>query len=476
MARRDFPAGLYFDRGDHHLVEAPVENSKKFMIKKPTLILLLCAIALGVGAYYFDYKRSLNPKPAEDAPKPAFAFQASDVKSLTIARPVLASVPPIHFELRNGVWQIAQPIETGADQNALEGIVNDIANAKIAQTEPGTPDRIKAFGLDTPAVSLEFQLQNGTKHTILMGNKDFTGASTYSVVDGGKSVALLPESLLVSADKSLDALRDRTVLHLTSDSVTSFTLKNKSGEIAAAKDKTDWKFSKPSAAMADADAVTALFTGIGSAKTTGTVSETSTDLAKYGLSSPAISFTAVSDKGATYTLLVGKKEGDDYFARDESRPAIFRINKDLFDKLSETYTDLRDKKLVHFDSAAIDHVEVRGTNGTIDLTRKSAEDWTIDAPADQKGKPAGIWKIFNPLADAKAEEVLDHPPADALAKLVKPALEIDLSSKNGEKISVKVSKENGDFVYAKSSSGPEIYKFKKQTLSDLDIKPADLAF
>jgi Domain of unknown function (DUF4340) len=446
------------------------------MIKKPTLILLLCAIAIAVGVYYLDYKPSLNPKPAADAPKSAFTFQASDVKSLTIARPVLGGVPPIHFEFRNGAWQIVQPVETEADQSVLSGIVNDIANAKIAQSEPGTPDRLKAFGLETPAVSLELQLQNGSKHTILMGNKDFTGTSAYSIIDGGTSVAMLPESLLASADKSLDNLRDHAVLHISSDNAASFMLKNKSGELAAAKDKTDWKFSKPAGTLADSDAVNSLLTGISNAKTTAIVSETPADLPKYGLASPAITFTVVNDKGGTWTLQVGKKEGDEYFARDTSRPIIFRINQDAYKKLDENFADLRDKKLVHFDQAAIDHVEIRGSNGTIALTRKSGDDWTFDSPTDQKGKAAGSWKIFNTLSDAKADEVLDHAPADLAAKVAKPALEIDLTGKNNLKLTVRFSKDAGDFVYAQSSSGPAIYKLKKQTLTDLDLKPADLAF
>src|ERR1700690_3280106 len=232
------------------------------MIKKSTLILLLCAIAIAVAVYYLDYKPSLNPKPAADAPKSAFTFQASDVKSLTISRPVLASVPPIHFEFRNGAWQILKPVETEADQSALSGIVNDIANAKISQSEPGTPDRLKAFGLNSPAVSIELQLQNGSKHSILMGNKDFTGVSAYSIVDSGTSVSLLPESLLASVDKSLDNLRDHSVLHISSASTISFTLKNKSGEIAAARDKSDWKFTKPAAVLADSDAVNTFLAGI----------------------------------------------------------------------------------------------------------------------------------------------------------------------------------------------------------------------
>jgi hypothetical protein len=446
------------------------------MIKKPTLFLLVCAIALAAGVYYFDYKRSLNPKPPEDAPKSAFTFQASDVKSLTLSHPSRPGEAPIQFESHDGTWLIAQPLKTEADQSAVQGIITSIADAKVAQSEPGTPDRLKAFGLDTPETSIEFQLQNGSKHSIQLGSKDFSGSSAYSIIDSGKTVSLLPESLLGAANKSLDELRDHSVLHISAGNVASFTLKNHSGEIAAAKDKNDWTFSKPASTLADSDAVTTLFTAISSAKATAIVSETSSDLAKYGLTAPAITFTAIDGKGDLSTLKVGKKDGSDYFALDVSRPLIFRINQDTFNKLAETYADLRDKKLAHFDPTAIDHVEIRGSNGAIDLTRKSAEEWTFDAPADQKGKSAGIWKLFSPLSEAKADDVLDHPPADITSKIAKPALEIDLSGKNNVKLTVRFSKEVGDVVHAQSSASPAVYRFKKQTLTDLDLKPADLAF
>lgn len=446
------------------------------MIKKPTLFLLVCAIALAAGVYYFDYKRSLNPKLPEDAAKPAFAFHASDVKSLTLSRPSHRGDASMQFELRDGIWQIAQPLQTGADQSAVQAIISGAVDAKIAQSEPNTPDRKKAFGLDSPTVSLEFQLQDGSKHSIQLGNKDFTGSSAYGIIDGGKTVSLLPASLVTASDKSLDELRDHAVLHISAGTVASFTLQNHSGEIAAARDKNDWTLSKPATAMADSDAVNALLTGIGSAKASAIVAEKAADLSKYGLAAPAITFTAVDGKGGLSTLKVGKKDGDDYFALDVVRPLIFRINQDTFKKLAETYADLRDKKLAHFDPASVDHIAIRGNNGPIDLTRKSAEDWTFDAPADQKGKSAGIWKIFSPLSEAKADDVLDHPPADITAKIAKPALEIDLSGKNGLKLTVRFSKEAGDVVYAQSSSGPAVYKLKKQTLTDLDVKPSDLSF
>ena len=169
------------------------------MVKKTTLFLLLGAIALGAAVYYFDWRRSQkeSEKPPAGAAKVAFSLQPQDITSLVIKHPGTPAESTLQFEKHDGVWQITQPIETRADQASLDGIIDGLSSARIAQTEPGTPDRLNVFGLDPPAISLEFQAGSGAKHTVALGKKDFIGISVYSIVDGGKDVALLPESLLI---------------------------------------------------------------------------------------------------------------------------------------------------------------------------------------------------------------------------------------------------------------------------------------
>jgi Domain of unknown function (DUF4340) len=220
------------------------------------------------------------------------------------------------------------------------------------------------------------------------------------------------------------------------------------------------------------------------------VSETPEKLAQYGLTNPAISFTASQGDGKAQTLLVGKKDGGEYFARDAARPTIFRINEDLYKKLAENLSDLRDKRIVRFMPAEITHVEVHNASGTILSTRKSEEEWSFDAMsgADEKAngksgekakeqqKSVSMEKLFTPLEQARAEEIFDHPAPELIAKLSKPAFEAALTDKNGKKLTVEISKESGGFVYARSSDAPAIYKLKAEILTDLSFKQADLAF
>jgi hypothetical protein len=448
------------------------------MIKKSTLIILLCAAALVGGVYYWTNKHESKGTESASSSKPAFAVKAEDITSITLSHPGNADSPAIQMAKENGAWKIVKPVETGADQPSVNGIADGLAAALVSGTEPETPDRLKAFGLVPGAVSIEFEVKSGAKHTLLLGDKDFTGDSVYGLADAGKSVDLLPQTLLVSANKSLMDLRDRSVLRVDSESISGFELKNASGEIVAAKDSSGWTLTKPENRPADADTVSQLVASVSTGRMESVASETPEDLGKYGLASPAITLETTDNKGNKQTLIVGKKDGDDYFARDLSRPAIFRINGDLYKKLSEKIDDFRDKTVVHFSADNINRIEVHNSSGTIIWNRKEAgnEDWTIEQPASDKGKSAASWKVFSPIESARADAVLDHPPAEAMAGLAKPAIEVILTDKDGKKITLDVSKPVNDFAYARSSAGPSVFKVKKELYDDLNFTPAQALF
>ncbi len=445
------------------------------MIKKPTLIVLICAIVLGGAVYYFDWRKSSEPKPSADVEKPAFTFQAADVVSFTLSHPAQPAQTPVKFEKRGEAWQIVDPVDTDADQSTADGIVDAAAGAETMGTEPGTADRRKAYGLDPAQAELQLHLKNGATHTILIGNASFGGDSVYGVVDNGTTVSLLPQLLSTVTNRSLDDLRNRSLLRVDSSQVASFDLKNPSGQLAAKKSNDEWRFTTPSDSLASHDAVDSLLQGVTNAKMVSVASEKPENLAKYGLTAPTITLTVADSKGARSTLEIGKKDGDNYFARDESRPMIFRVSGDVYKKLDEGFADLRNKNVVHPDSASIQMIQIHDSSGEIDLSQKkdSPGDWIFDAPADQKGKAASGAIVIDALNNLTADEVIDHPAANLLAQVDKPAVSVVLVG-NGKTTTVKISKASGDFVYAQSSDSKSLYKLKKSVLDNVDFKPAGL--
>ena len=449
------------------------------MVKKPTLIVLLCAVVLGAAVYYFDWKKGEAKKlDTADTSKPVFTgFQGSDIRSITISHPAQPSTASIQFEKRAGDWQIVQPLATEADQSTAGGIVDQIAGARVAQTEPGSEDRRKAYGLDPAQISIDFQLANGAKHSILLGSQDFTNEYAYAIVDGGPSVSLLPQLLSTSAGKSLDDMRDRAVLHLATEDVHSIDLKNSSGDVTLSKTDDQWKIKKPEAVGAGHDAVDSLLQAVNNAKIVSVASETPDNLAKYGLTSPAITFSAANGKGEKATLIVGKKDGNAYFARDGSRPTIFRIDADLEGKLGQRFGDLRDKQILHADTSDLRRFQLHSARGSFTLVPKPGDPtaWIFDSPPDQKGKAAASWKVLDPLGTMQAEDVIDHPSPAQLAQLRSPAVQVTLTGKDGKDLNLRVSNLTGDTAYAQLDGNPVLFKMKKSDFDQLNVTAGDLS-
>jgi uncharacterized protein DUF4340 len=441
------------------------------MIKKPTLIVLVCAVAL-IGVYYLVGWRSQKAEKAAAEPyKPAFTMPASDITALSVTRPAKADQPAIHLDKVSGKWKVEQPTVTAADSSVVDTSVDNLTSARITQTEPYSPDRLKAFGLDPAQISVELQSKSGAKHTLLIGDKVFDGSSVYTIIDGAKSVSVLPDSVLTSTDKTLDDWRDHTVLQITSNQVPSFTLKNSSGQMDLAKMKDQWNFTKPTETRGDQDSIDALLTAVQNAKFTNVASEKAEDLAKYGLANPAVTLTASDDTGKKFTLEVGKKDGNDYFARDTSRPMIFHVNSDLYTQLTKNFGDLRDKKVLHLDATDLSRIEIHNDHGSL-VANKTGDDWKIESPDAQKGKTAAPYKFVDPLTGLRADQVIDHAGTEITSKLVKPAIEATLTDKNKKTITLRVSKPVGDVVYAESSDSPAVYKLKKQDFDTLNFDPS----
>jgi len=447
------------------------------MISRSTLIVLILAVLIGAGAYYYQKKHS-TPPSTTDTSKPVFpSMQSSDIQSITLHHLPEGQDTTIALDRKADGWEITKPLNTPADTSSVQGIVDGLAEASSSQSEPGTPDRLKAYGLDPGSIAIDFTTKKGVQHKVLLGNKDFTGDDVYAVVDSQQKVTLLPNSLLTSADKTAGDIRDKSILHVDTDQAASAELKNPSGDIVMKKTSSGWSMTKPDTAAADSDAVSSLLSAVSTGKFASVASETPNNLGKYGLSDPAITLTVTNDIGKSSTLIVGSKKGDDYYARDTSRPTIFEIDADLYKKLTQTPGELLDKEPLHVDESDINEIQIQGSNGNIVADRKSSgsEEWVMTAPAAQKGKSASAWKVFSAISELRADEVIEKPTAAVLAGLAHPAYQLTLVDSKGKKRTLKVSKPSGDFIFAQSSDGPAVFKIKKASLNDLDIKPADLA-
>jgi hypothetical protein len=440
-------------------------------MKRNTLVFIMIAAILGGFVYYFEIRNHGEPKD-ETTPetKPAFTFKDDEIAEISLTR----ADQTITIASKDGKWVITKPVDALADQPAASSLADGIAHARVERTITASADEVKAFGLDKPEVALEVKLKDGSTHRLRLGSKDFSGSSVYAQLDDSKDVALVASTLLTNSDKSLNDLRDRSVLDVNQADVTSLDLNNENGQIQLAKDNANWTIKSPIQASADDGAVTSLLTEISAARAAEFSSESADNLAKFGLDKPKVTVTAHLQGGAERKLVVGSKTGERYYAKNSDHAQIFQIEAALYQKLNTKVADLRDKQIIKVNQDDITKVSIKNANQTLEAGKNSEGKWTIAQPPEQKDRELQTWRVFDPLQSNKATELIDKPSSTITAKLAKPDIELQLTDKDGKTTSIKVSSADGDSVYVRVEGNPLVYKAPKKLLEDLSFKAADV--
>lgn len=216
-------------------------------MKKGTFLIALLAAALGAAVWYFEFKREKPKEEPADAPKKAFAFQDADVTALRITRPSPAGgAAAIVFERQKDGWRITEPRSAAPDAGAIDNILLQLDGARITKRFAPAPDKLTAFGFDKPGVELEVKLKSGVAHRVRFADRDFTGGSVYSRLDGAGDVLVLPSEFLEAVNKPLLEFRDRRIATFREDEVTRMRVRNERVTLVAERnDKGAWILAEP---------------------------------------------------------------------------------------------------------------------------------------------------------------------------------------------------------------------------------------
>jgi len=434
-------------------------------MKRSTGIVFLVAVVLAAFVYFYDMKRKPSTEASPTSSKPAFSsITSTDVKQIKIQR----AGTTMDFERKSDGWYMSQPKSLRADGSALDGLASEFSYVTVDRTFPNTPDNLNSFGLKDPAVTVNFTLNNGASHELRFGSKDFSASSIYALLDDGKQVSLMPDTIYTSADKSPDDFRSKSLTTVATADANSFDLVNSSGEISGSKKANSWALSKPRAVSGDRSKIDALLGAVGTGQITKFVSDTNAGLGKYGLDKPAVRFEARLAEGKTMQLEVGKKDGADYFARDLSQPGVFEINDNLYSILGDKYIDLRDKQITHIMPEDVTRLEVHNLNGTFACVKGSGSGLVLET-ADKKATPTSCPDLVSELGEDQADEVYDSPSPSVAKELAKPPIQIAISAKNNKETQLVFSGITGDSIYGRSDSGPAIYKFAKRVFDEVNF-------
>lgn len=435
-------------------------------MRRSTVIVLLVAVGLGVFVYFYEIKGGRKREEARESAKQLFHFTPEDIVHILLQR----GGETLSFEKRGDEWVMTQPLTTKADQSNLDAIARNLTTSQIERKLSVAADQLTTYGLSQPNVSLTVKLKSGEQHRLRFGDKDFSGTNVYALIDENPEVVLVPNYLFESADKSLFDLRDKSVLDVEQAEVSMLELKTPAGQFLLTKKGDDWQIHQPRSLPADSGEVSSILSQLSFARMTEVVAEDAQDVKPYGLDRPTITARVRTEKGAEHVLLLGKKVGEHYYGKTTARSLVFKVGSDLWTKLDVSLFKLRDKKPVRFNRDEITRVRIQNEHQTIVCEKSTDNKWLLKEPSDKKGKEARSSQLFNPLEFSDAKEIFDTPSKAILTALAHPAVEVQLTKKDGQTITVTVSKKVGDSVYVRNSLSPAVMKFDGSLLDELNIK------
>lgn len=256
-------------------------------------------------------------------------------------------------------------------------------------------------------------------------------------------------------------------------------VKRKGGEttVVARTGENSWKITAPQSFAADQTAVSSFIGGVASLSSDAVVEEKAADLGPFGLKDGALEVTATKKDGKTVKIVVGDETptGSGFYARLDGDPRVFTIattSKTNFDKSAQ---DLRDKRLLTFDSEKLARVELAAKKTTTEFGKNNLNEWTIVKPQPYRADGWAVEELVRRLKEAKfdpgvaGEEAKKADAAFAGAAVTATAKVTDAGGT--QTLEVRKTKENK--YYAKSSAVDGIHSVSNDIGDGLDKSTDD---
>jgi Domain of unknown function (DUF4340) len=259
------------------------------------------------------------------------------------------------------------------------------------------------------------------------------------------------------------------ILSLTADNVQEVRVKNPQQTIDLKRESGKWRLTQPEPLPADQDASTSLISAVSSLNADTVVDEKPTDLAPYGLKTPTVDVQVVEKGGKTDTVLIGDEtpKGDASYVKLANDPRVFTIASYVKNNIDKAPNDLRDKRLLTFDSDKLTRVDLEASGkAEIEFGKNNQNEWQILKPRPLRADGGTVDSLVSNLKDARMD-LAEEPQkaASAFAAGVKTATATVTDSSGAQSIELRKDKDN---YYAKSSVVAGVYKVSSDVGKNLD--------
>ncbi len=273
-----------------------------------------------------------------------------------------------------------------------------------------------------------------------------------------------------STPKSTPSMDSAKILELKQDQIQKLVLDKLGREpIELIRDGGKWIIASPKSLGADQDVVSNILSTLSSLSSDKVVEDKATNLEQYGLAQPSLSVSATQQDGKSIKLLFGDETpaNTGSYAALPSDPRVFIVAKYSKSAFEKTVNDLRDKRLLAFESDKLTRIELVAKKQSIEFGR-TKDRWQIVRPKPVRADQSSVDSLVRSLHDAKMElsSATDDKQSTAAFNSGAPLATAKLTDVSGTQ-ELQIRKAKDDY-FAKSTFVGGIYKISNTTATSLD--------
>jgi len=448
--------------------------------------LLLAAIGGGLFAYiwFVDRHQSSTTEETQTSAK-VLKLERDKITSLSVRNAGM----PLELRKKDGVWTMEQPFEDRGESAAIEQLLSLVDGlkheSKIDLTPGKEADQLKEFGVAESELSIKLKTDSGKETELLVGKDSAVEGKIYVRQQGQNRVYVVRNNLRTQLTKKTDDFRDHRLSATPAQSVQKFAVKTAEGEIELERKNQHWNILKPLRARAADAKINDLLAGLLTANVSQFFPEAPSP--EQNLTEPRATVTLQVEGSKDPVVLqvgatpAGEENQEKTFAKISTRKAVTVVpNKPLDALLKARPNDLRDRKLVRFESDIVDRITIEPAGKPTLVLARKGEAWVRkDGEKETPVKDGLAAKLLADLQTAEAVNfVADLATNLGQYGLASPSLKIRLSSyasentaetKAGEKaiLTLLFGNIEGESGYAKLEDEPYVVAAAKSLFESL---------
>src|SRR5580658_4255867 len=185
-----------------------------------------------------------------------------------------------------------------------------------------------------------------------------------------------------SASKT-PATTETKILTIPEDQIQEIKIQHANGDIVdLSRASGKWRIVQPKELAADPDTSSSLVSALTSVTADKTIEEKAADISPYGLNHPALDVTVTKKDGTTSELLIGDDTPNNSgsYAKLPKDTRVFTVFSFVKTSLDKGVNDLRDKRLLTFDSDKLTRVELAAKGQPVEFGKNAQNEWQIIKP------------------------------------------------------------------------------------------------